>query len=33
MGDIICPDAFTSSYSSHATLAAGEVVAMSEERK
>ena len=33
MGDIVCPDTFTSSYSSHATLAAGEVVAMSVEKK
>ena len=29
----MCPDTFTSSYSSHVTLVAGEVAAMAEERK
>ena len=31
--DATCPDTFAPSYSSHATLAAGEVAALAEERK
>ena len=31
--DATCPDALAPSYSSHATLAAGEVAALAEERK
>ena len=33
MWDATCPDTFAPSYSSHATLAAGEVAALAEERK
>ena len=31
--DATCPDTFATSYSSHVTLAAGEVAALAEERK
>ena len=33
MWDATCPDTLAPSYSSHATLAAGEVAALAEERK
>ena len=33
VSDATCPDTFAPSYSSHATLAAGEVAALAEKRK